>query len=248
MSQDENVLVRPGDPSVPLLASCEHASRAVPADVALGAPPELLDSHWGWDRWAEDTLLRFTPAAGIATVSARVSRLVLDVNRAPDAPTLIRAEAGGVELPGNRGLSPAEVAARVARFHTPYHAALDRELSALVARCGRERALLVAMHSFTPVYGEQDRDFEVGVLFDAHEGLAEAAARALEGTGLRARLNEPYSGHRGEIYSAARHGRAHGIAYFELELNQGLLEDEDRRADVAAALGRVLPALVQTLP
>lgn len=217
----------------PLVFSCEHAARALPPDLGdLGIPPEVLDSHWGWDRWALDVLSRFAPAAAATTVAARLSRLVLDVNRGPDEPTLVRDHAE-VPLSGNHGLLPAQVAARVARFHAPYHAALDRELARVVAAQGRERVTYVAFHSFTGRFGAQDRAFDVGLLFDAHEPLVERVRAALAARGLRVRLNEPYSGMRGEIYAAARHGRAHGVAYFEVELNQDVLEDEAARVRVA---------------
>lgn len=244
----ENVVVRPGRPEVPILISCEHASSHVPDDVDLGISDELLDSHWGWDRWAEDVLLRFAPDLGITTVSAKVSRLVLDVNRGPEDDTLVRPSCGELAIPGNRGLSQAQIAERIARFHTPYHDALDAELRALVERCGAERSVFFTFHSFTPDYGDQDRDFDVGVLFDAHEDLAAGVKRALATAGLRARLNEPYSGYRGEIYSAAVHGEAHEVAYFEIELNQGLLEDPAARQAVADVFRQVVPAILPHLP
>ena len=77
----ENHVVRRGDPYVPILITCEHASNALPEGLDLGVPQELLESHWGWDRWADDVMRRFAPGLGATTVSARISRLVLDVNR-----------------------------------------------------------------------------------------------------------------------------------------------------------------------
>lgn len=247
--EGENYVVRPGRAEVPVLITCEHASNAVPGEWArLGLPDDLLDSHWGWDRWAADTLHRFAPAVGATTICSRVSRLVLDVNRGVGEPTLIRAEAEGRALPGNVGLSAAEVEERVARLHAPYHAAIDAALAAMTARFGPERVVFFTFHSFTGEYGAQDRDFDVGVLFDAHEDLAAGVKRALATRGLRVRLNEPYSGYRGEIYSAAVHGEAHEVAYFEVELNQHVLEDAARRAAIADVFRAVVPAIFPHLP
>ena len=246
---DENLELRRGSPDVPILITCEHAGCEVPPDLLrLGIPPALLDAHWGWDRWAYDTLLRFAPDLRATTVATRVSRLVLDANRGVGDATLIVPAAGGVEIPGNRGLTPAEVAARVERFHTPYHDVVDAELRALVERFGPERVVFFTFHSFTGTYEDQDRDFDIGVLFDAHEDLAAGVKRALATQGLRVRLNEPYSGYRGQIYSAARHGEAHDVAYFELELNQDVLEDPAQRDRMARVLRQVVPAILPHLP
>lgn len=239
----ENYVIRRGDPYVPILITCEHASNAVPEDFSLGVSDELLQSHWGWDRWADDVMRRFAPQLGATTVSALVSRLVLDVNRGRGDDTLIRRDCDGQVIPGNQGLTPEQVEERVERLWRPYHAAIDSELSRLVERHSAERVVFFTFHSFSPDYGTSDRDFDVGVLFDAHEDLAAGVKRALTTAGLRTRLNEPYSGYRGEIYSAAVHGEAHEVSYFEIELNQGVLEDEARRAKIAAIFGQVVPAI-----
>ena len=238
----ENVQRVRGRDDVPVLILCEHASNAVPDDIDLGIAPATLDDHWGWDRWAWDTLQRMARPRGITTLGARVSRLVLDVNRGAGEATLIRPDAAGLPIPGNLGLTPAQVAERIARFHTPYHAAADAELARLKALHG-ERSVFLTFHSFTGAWPGQDRDFDVGVLFDAHEELAAGVKRALATRGLRVRLNEPYSGYRGEIYSAAVHGEAHDVPYFELELNQHVLESERQRDRFARILGDVICAI-----
>lgn len=241
--EGENFVVRRGDG--PLLLTCEHAARAVPDELErLGLDEAVLDEHWGWDRWAEDVMARLAPALGATTVATRVSRLVVDVNRAPDDPTLALERVGGRVVPGNLGLTPDRLAARVARWHAPYHRAVDAELRRLVARHGAGRVVLVSVHSFTGRWPGQDRDFDVGVLFDRHEALAVRLRLALEGRGLRARLNEPYSGLAGLIYAARRHGVAHGVRYVELELNQHVLERPEERARFAQVLEPTLRELV----
>lgn len=247
--EGENYTIVRGAPEVPILITCEHASNVVPPEFSdLGLARDILDSHWGWDRWAADTLGRFAPALGATTICARLSRLLLDVNRGPADDTLVRPDAGGRPIPGNLGLTPAALADRVARFHTPYHAAIDAELGRLVERHGRERVVFFTFHSFTSDYEDQDRDFDVGVLFDAHEDLAAGVKRALATQGLRVRLNEPYSGFRGEIYSAAVHGEAHEVSYFEIELNQEVLDDPAQRARTAQVFRSVVPAIFPHLP
>ena len=61
-------------------------------------------------------------------VLARWSRLLIDLNRGPDDPTLVMKLSDGKIVPGNRHADEKEVASRLARFHAPYHAAIAREI------------------------------------------------------------------------------------------------------------------------
>ena len=241
--EGENFKIERGSKDVPILILCEHASSFVPPEIDLGVPGSLIDSHWGWDRWAADTLQRFAKPLGATTLSSKVSRLVIDLNRGTDEATLIRPDAGGVPVPGNLALAPEQIQGRIDQLYTPYHEAADRELSRLCSLFPRERVVFFTFHSFTGDYGDEDRDFDVGVLFDSHEDLAAGVKRALATRGLRVRLNEPYSGYRGEIYSAAVHAEVHDVAYFEIELNQHVVEDVERRQKIAEIFEAVVPAI-----
>jgi predicted N-formylglutamate amidohydrolase len=94
------------------------------------------------------------------------------------------------------------------------------------------------------------REFDAGVLFDDYDGLADSFARCLREAGLSVRLNEPYSGLDGLIFSARHHGRRNAIPYLELEVNNRLLrtpEDIRSVADhLAAPLEKLLRALGRT--
>lgn len=246
--EGENFEVRRGRDDVPILILCEHAGKAVPDDIDLGVSDALIDSHWGWDRWAYETLLSFAAPLGATTLGSKVSRLVIDLNRGPEDPTLILPSAGGEHIPGNQGLSDEAIAERARRLYTPYHDAADRELTRILQRHPRERVVFFTFHSFTGDYEDQDREFDVGVLFDEHEDLAAGVKRALATSGLRVRLNEPYSGFRGEIYSASVHAEAHDVPVFEIEVNQHVLEDRERRAKIASVFQTVVPAIFPHLP
>lgn len=87
------------------------------------------------------------------------------------------------------------------------------------------------------------RDFDIGVLFDAHVPLASALGEALVGVGFRVEYNEPYSGYEGLIYSAARHGRTHDVPYLELEINNLLLREARGVRRTAQRIVRALRAI-----
>lgn len=240
--EGENYVVRRRDGR--LVLTCEHAARAVPPDVPLGVDESVLDAHWGWDRWVHDVLERVAPRLDATSIASRVSRLVVDVNRDPADPTLCVPHVEGRPIAANVALTPEARAARVARFHAPYHAAVHGEVERLVRRHGAPALLLVSLHSFTGEWAGQDRDFDVGVLFDAHEPLARRVHDELAAQGVRTRLNEPYSGLAGLIYAAKRHGDTHGVRYLELELNQHVLERAAARERIAAVIEAVLREVV----
>jgi predicted N-formylglutamate amidohydrolase len=227
----------------PLVLTCEHASRLVPPPLRTTAQDRAwLDTHWGWDIGAADVTRRLAERLDAPAVLGTVSRLLLDLNRDPDDPTLIRRHVEGVGLSFN---DTVDVDARLARWHGPFHAAVD-------AACARRKArgspvLLFSVHSFTPDYMGSVRTLEMGVLFNDHEDLAVGLADDLSARGWRTGLNEPWSGRAGLIYSAERHGRTHGLPYLELEVRQDLIADPDAAEAVADRLVDPLRAVVARL-
>jgi predicted N-formylglutamate amidohydrolase len=178
---------------------------------------------------------------GTSAIGGRWSRLVIDLNRRLDDPTLIRHDAGGERLSWNDGISVADLEQRILDFHAPYHQQVDRLIVQRLVR--GVRPLVFSVHSFTPVYRKRRRGFEVGVLYDKHPDLAHRLGRALRDAGLVVRYNQPYSGMAGLMYSADRHGTHYGLPCLELEVNQGLL---DRQA-IVSRLGRIVSLAVGEL-
>jgi predicted N-formylglutamate amidohydrolase len=219
--------------------SCEHASNRVPRPWrASPSDRALLEMHWGYDIGAARVTRAACGALGGWALLSRFSRLLCDPNRGPDDPTLVLTDvdegAVGFNRRGPTALRSAD--ARVARFHVPFHAALDATL-----RRARPR-LLLSVHTFTPVFRGHRRPMEAGVLFDRHDDLAERLIDALRAQGLRTEANAPYSGKDGLIYSAQRHGLAHGLPYLELEVRQDLVAGHRGARAVARTLVRALSA------
>jgi predicted N-formylglutamate amidohydrolase len=187
-----------------VLVTCEHASQRLPDGVTLpAADSHLLDTHWSLDLGAEDCVRDLLQAADggvelqVCALLSRCSRLLVDVNRPVDSETLIRTTADGRSIQLNSQLSPHDFEDRVCRFHAPYHAQLQRLRAAFAPQ------VALSIHSFTPLYEGQRRELEVGVLYRRQED-AEAARLLLERfrqSGLKAELNEPWSGMRGFMHA-----------------------------------------------
>lgn len=208
--------------------TCEHAASTVPADWTL-APGDTrwFTTHWGYDRGAAALVRALQTRLGGPAVFGGVSRLVVDLNRAPDHVDLCRSQVEGAPFAPNVGLPKAERDRRVARFYQPYHDALDRLLAARTA--AGVPTLLFSVHTFTSLYEGRSRTLDAGVLFDEHDaGAAPMLLDALRRvSGATVEPNEPWSGMKGLIYSVARHGAVHRLPYLELEVRDDLLTGPD---------------------
>lgn len=227
-----------------LVLTCEHASRRLPVAVPRSpAMTRLMASHWSWDIGGWELTCRLARALGASAIGGAWSRLWIDLNRRVDDPTLVRREAGQVALPWNAELSVADLEKRIVRFHAPYHEEIDRLIMRRLVR--GVRPLVLAIHTFTPRLHGRHRDYDVGVLYTAYRELAHRLGREIRAAGLAVRYNQPYSGLRGLMYAAERHGRHHDLPCLELEANQANLIDPDGIDRIADALTTALAAVAR---
>lgn len=222
----------------PLVLACEHAACHIPAEYGdLGLSGPALRSHAAWDIGARDVALALSSLFDAPLVAGVVSRLVYDLNRPLDAASAIPAKSEVYDIPGNSGLSAEERAARHARWHDPFHAALAQVLD------GRRGGAFVTVHSFTPVYNGARREVEIGYLHDAGDGLARAALAAEEARGrYRSALNEPYAASDGVTYTLRKHGEARGLPSLMIEVRNDLIDTEDKARAMAGHLYGTLAA------
>src|SRR5580704_16021771 len=133
------------------LLTADHAGRLIPRALGtLGLADSELTRHIAWDIGIAGVTEALSAALDATAVLQRYSRLVIDCNRAPDHPTSIPTVSETTPILGNRLLpDDARLARRQAIFE-PYQAAIA-DLLARRKGAGR-RTVLVAMHSFTPVF------------------------------------------------------------------------------------------------
>ena len=227
----------------PLILTCEHASCALPSEYRnLGISEGDLHRHIGWDIGAWAVVQYMAQALDAPAICSGYSRLLIDCNRDVHDHGLIVEKSDGTEVPSNRNLSPEERQKRIERFYRPYHEAIDR----LVTGKKGQSITLLSIHSFTPVLGRRERKFDLGVLFDRYDDLAQEVGKRLQQTGQRVRYNEPYSGYDGLIFSARSHGERNGLVYLELEINNGLISDKNSAVQVGRIISQVCRELFST--
>lgn len=234
-------VIRPSSGASPVIVSVPHAGLHVPAEVEdeLDYDDRLLVENADH---AVHELFEDVPAAGATLLFARVSRIVIDLNRAPDdvdalsvpehPSPLADARRGVVWRTATSGRTvlraPLSLAAwqlRLDRWHAPYHALLLELLEEARARHGH--AILLDGHSMPGraiVDGRPGRphaDIVPGCLSGRSCGaeLVRAATQHFAGRGYSVEVDAPYKGG----YITRHYGRpALGWHALQLEVNRDL--------------------------
>lgn len=220
-------IVRPAG-RADLLLLGDHAGNAIPArlgDLGLGTADRTR--HIAWDIGVRALGERMAAMLDATFVHQSFSRLVVDCNRDPQSTDSIVPMSDGSPVPGNVGLEDEARDQRRLAVHAPYHERIAAEI-ALRQRTGNARPMVVALHSFTPVHGEERRPWHVGVLHDAGDTRpSRAMLTCLRQEGdITVGDNQPYRMDRTD-YTIPRHAFANALPYLELEFRQDLLVDLD---------------------
>ena len=229
--------VLPGRADAGIVLLCDHASNALPKELGtLGLSAGELQRHIAYDIGAAAITERLAGMLQAPAVLSRHSRLLVDINRGEDDPTLIMRLSDGAVVPGNNNLTAAERAERIERYWRPYHSAVSKVVSSCLAT-GR-RPLIFSVHSMTDAWKGVARPWHVSILWNEDARLA---APMLEGFRADKRLvvgdNEPYHGGL-EGDTLWQHARPHDLPSVVIEYRQDLVADrqgQEQWADMTAA-------------
>jgi predicted N-formylglutamate amidohydrolase len=101
--------------------------------------------------------------------------------------------------------------------------------------------ILVAVHSFTPVFHGESRPWHVGVLYNRDARLARVLLELFRAeSGIVVGDNQPYAVSDEGDYTIPIHGERRSIPHVELEIRQDLLADEPGQVAWADRLARAL--------
>jgi predicted N-formylglutamate amidohydrolase len=230
-----------GAPGSLFLLTCDHAGNRLPRQLGdLGLPAHELERHIAWDIGAAAVTRLLARELGAFAILQTYSRLVVDCNRPVGVATSIPVVSESTEIPANQRLSAGAAAERVRAIFRPYH---DRIVSELERRkrCAQP-TVLVAMHSFTPVFHGLARPWHVGMLYQRDVRLGRALLELLrKEPGLVVGDNEPYSVNDASDYGVVVYGEGRGIPHVEIEVRQDLISDEAGQIAWAKRFARLLP-------
>jgi predicted N-formylglutamate amidohydrolase len=233
-------LARPQGKS-PFILVCDHASHCVPRRLAqLGLPAAELQRHIGWDIGTAGLTRALGETLDAVSIMQNYSRLVIDCNRPLGHPTSIAAISDRTLVPGNQNLSRDAIAARETEIFFPYQNLITEVLD---QRQKEQRpAVLLSLHSFTPVFQGTRRDCHIGMLYDRDPRLGRALGDLLRAeTDFVIADNEPYALDQTTDFTIPFHGEQRGVMSLEIELRQDLIEDEAGQLFFAGLIARLLP-------
>lgn len=239
-------LVERGDrqtKTIKMVLVCEHASNNIPQKYhGLGLDEVTQQSHIAWDPGALGVAQTLRKHFSADLVAGSVSRLLYDCNRPPEAPSSIPAISEVFVVPGNQNLSTAERSARVAAIYTPFYAGLKTILDQ------QREAVLVTIHSFTPIYYGVRRDCEIGLLHDTDSRLVEAMMASLpHSSPFKVERNVPYSVNDGVTHTLKTHAIARGWPNIMIEIRNDLIKTPAQQEKMAVFLASLLTDAISGL-
>ncbi len=240
------ILNREGKGGVVVL--CEHASNYIPAGYdRLGLAPADLERHIAWDIGALAVAEQMAAMLDAPLAYATHSRLLLDLNRDPDAPDSILTLSEDTAIPGNLDLAAYERRLRSDWLYAPFHAGVDALIDHRLA--SGQATVVVSIHSFTPVYLGAPRPWPVGVLGSRDRRLADPWLAALRADrALEVGDNQPYAPRDGVYHSLDRHGERRGLPSAMIELRNDGIADAAGQREWAARLADTLQLALAGLP
>jgi len=210
-----------------LVVTCEHGGNRIPAEYAglFREWQRILATHRGYDLGALVMARQLAGALHAPLVASTVSRLLVDLNRSLSHPH--------VWSDATRALPPAHKQRIVKRHYDPYR----QRLTTIVAEAvlAGHRVVHLSSHSFTPILDGDERNADVGLLYDpARPGEVALAASwksafSEHAPEWRVRRNYPYAGKNDGLTSTLRR-RFAPLRYIgiEIELNQALVLSQTR--------------------
>jgi predicted N-formylglutamate amidohydrolase len=222
------------------LIVADHAGARIPHELGnLGLPDQELQRHIAWDIGALGVARGVAQILDAPLVSQTYSRLVIDCNRDPKVASSIPHISESREIPGNVGLSAAQINARRAEIFDPYHDRIRELIDARLA-AGR-RVFLVAQHTMTDVYQGVRRAMHAAVLYNRDRRFAGPVLDMLRrDPDLIVADNEPYFVSDETDYTIPHHGEARKLPHVEIEIRQDLVGDHKGQAAWAARIARAL--------
>jgi predicted N-formylglutamate amidohydrolase len=215
-----------------IILTCEHYSAWIPERWrgAFAGKEEILQSHRGWDIGAPEIVKSVRPLA-CATFLGKWSRLLIDLNRSELHVNCFSEFTKGLTLGERREL--------VESVHRPFRRDVAEAIRGIIDQ--GERVVHLSVHTFTPVLKGQQRNADVGLLYDpARAGEKEFVRRwqlAFPGE-LRVRRNYPYRGIAdGHTTALRRVFPNENYIGVELEVNQAISQQTQMAKQIRDSFG-----------
>ncbi|MEZ6090748.1 MAG: N-formylglutamate amidohydrolase [Pirellulaceae bacterium] len=202
-----------------MVISCEHATNHIPAKYAslFEGAEAILASHRGWDPGSLTLGRWIAKAVSAPLFQTRVSRLLVEVNRSERHRHLFSRFSNVLDLSARNAV--------LEKYYFPYRQQVQGEI---IRRIDQNKSVLhISVHTFTPILDGEQRNADIGLLYDPRRGgereFCEIWRQSIlrQRPDLRVRRNYPYLGKADGFTTSLRREFADD-AYkgIELEVNQ----------------------------
>lgn len=216
-----------------LVLSCEHARCNIPPDYSrlFTVAEEKLNSHRGYDPGALDLFTRLIPLSD-AHFKCEISRLLVEVNRSIGHPALFS------EF--TKHLSPEEKNEILNRYYFPYRNEVEKNIAELIKK--GEKVLHFSVHSFTPIFNGEQRNADIGLLYDPQREVEKEFCRNFretiqrENPELKMRFNYPYLGKSDGFTTFLRRKFSENYLGIEIEVNQKFVSNNKMKEKIKSCI------------
>ena len=204
-----------------LLIIVDHANNFIPSKYKnLGLPKFLTESHIAYDLNIFNLSKQINTLLGSHIVYGENSRLIIDLNRGQNDPTLIPSISDKKLIPGNIGISSKEFNYRKRKFYNNYHSKIKKIVNE------KKIKLIISMHSFNPYFKGKKRKTEIGILSNKDRRYSDLLIRQMSKS-KRYIIgdNVPYKGELKDD-TLYKHGLKKNILHTLIEVRNDLINTE----------------------
>ncbi len=206
---------------------CDHASNFIPDEYDnLGLSEKERLDHITWDPGSLKVSQILSKKLDAPIIHSTISRLVIDVNRRHDAKDLMPQISENTKILDNENIDENERERRIKIYHTPYHDAISTLLDKR-QKAGAE-IILIAMHSFTPIYNGVSRPWEIGFIPCQDEDFTKQLFLNIKENNPKMNVgwNKPYAAKQGVFYTMHLHADKRKIKGSMVEIRNDEIADE----------------------
>ena len=150
-----------------ILIIADPASNYIPKkNNKLGLKNSFLNQHIAFDIGVKELSLDLSNQLKCRIIQGKYSRLLIDLNRDLNDPTVIPEIVDSKIIPGNIGLSKSEVRLRIKKIYNKYHYKINRIIK------NEKVKVILSIHSFNPIFKNKKRLLEFGILSNEDKNLS----------------------------------------------------------------------------
>ena len=175
-----------------IIITAEHGGNDVPAKYRslFENAADVLATHRGWDPGSLDLAKLFARRLKAPLISAKVTRLLADLNRKPTNRAVFSEFTRSIDRETRQEI--------LDRYHKPHRARVEATVRDFID--AGDQVIHIGMHSFTPELRGEIRNADIGFLYDPARSTESLLCRAWRKSlkaarpALRVRMNYPYQG------------------------------------------------------